>query len=169
MQEEKAKGNLKEHVCLVQRAVLGSQGWTRSALQSCTPAYSCVSLWQQLLRDTAAPHQHTHGLTDVCPDPAIPDDSTPFHVNPCVCCQQAWVITTLSTAWCVPHLLKVIYCSFRKQDLFNRCFCFQVDTLNQHLSHTSFPFKYWLDFCNSSLYCVRLKSKSQWWQGTLML
>lgn len=58
------KGNLKEHVCIVQRAVLGTQGWTRSTLQSCTPAYSRASLWHQFLRDTAAPNQqHTHGLT----------------------------------------------------------------------------------------------------------
>lgn len=132
------KGNLKEHICIVQRAVLGTQGWTRSALQSCTPAYSRASLWHQFLRDTAAPNQHTHMALLAGPDPSIQDDSIPFHVNSSVCCQQAWVITTLSTAWCVPHLLKAIYCSSRLQVLLKQMLLFP----GWHTELASLPYQF---------------------------
>lgn len=133
MPEEKAKGNLKEQDCImcacVQRAVLGTEGWTRSTPQSCAPGL------QPRLLVTPAPKghscttpAHTHSLTDVH---LIPPSKmiAPIHVNSSVCCQQAQVITTLSMAWGVLYLLKVISHSFRLQVLFNRCFASQVDTL----------------------------------------
>lgn len=74
MQEGKAKGDLKEHVCTVQRAMLGTQGWPRSALQSCGPGLQLGLLVTPAPKGTAAPHQHTHGLTDTYPDPSVQDE-----------------------------------------------------------------------------------------------